>query len=70
MQTLDKTLVHIVDREADSAQLLRQLMGTQWLIRGKKNSTVKYCKEFISLEKLANRIDSDVHGIVDFKGKE
>ncbi|RJY00834.1 hypothetical protein D5R81_20070 [Parashewanella spongiae] len=67
---LDKTLVHIVDREADSAQHLRQLMGTQWLTRGKKNSTVKYGEEFISLEKLANRIDSDVHGIVDFKGKD
>lgn len=66
----DKALVHIVDREADSAQHLRQLMGTRWLTRGKKNTTVKHGDGFISLENLARRIESTAKGIVDFKGKD
>jgi len=67
---LQKTLIHIIDREADSAAHLRQLTGVKWLTRGKKNTSVKYDNEFISLEKLAAKVKSEVKGVVDFKGKE
>ena len=67
---LEKPLVHIIDREADSAPHLRQLMGVNWLTRGKKNTSVKYNDEFISLSKLAYKTPNKIEGVVDYKGKE
>ncbi|RLV57675.1 hypothetical protein D5018_21315 [Parashewanella curva] len=67
---LNKHLVHVIDREADSAPHLRQLMGVKWLTRGKKNTSVMHDDEFVSLEKLALKLPSEIKGIVDYKGKE
>jgi hypothetical protein len=67
---LQKPLVHIIDREADSAPHLRQLMGVKWLTRGKKNTSVKYNDRFISLEKMTHKINSEVKSVINFKGKE
>ena len=67
---LDKPLIHIIDREADSAPHLRQLMAFNWLTRGKKTTTVKKGDEFIALGKLAHQVECDVKGVVDFKGKQ
>ena len=69
-QGLDKPLVHIIDREADSASHLRQLMQSRWLTRGKKGTTVRYNDEFVTLEKLSYRMNSEIKGIVNIRGKE
>ena len=45
-------------------------MGVNWLTRGKKNTSVKYGDEFISLTKLAYKTPNKIEGVVDYKGKE
>lgn len=65
---LGKPLVHIVDREADSASHLRQLMGVCWLTRGKKEAVVKYKGQFVTLEQISRDMDSEVKGVVNIQG--
>jgi hypothetical protein len=67
---LGKPLVHVIDREADSATHLRQLMGTRWLTRGKKDASVKHNGEFATLEQVSKHMDSELKGRVNIRGKE
>ena len=69
-QGLTKPLVHLVDREADSAPHLRRLMKVKWLTRAKKGTSVKFQGEFITLEKLSYRTESDLKKRVNFRGKD
>lgn len=69
---LSKPLVHIIDREADSAGHLRHVhqMGAYWLTRGKADSTVTYQGESVTLESLALRMGSKLDKVVDIHGKQ
>lgn len=57
-QGLTKRLVHIVDREADSADHLRQWsrQGRHWLVRARAGSTVRSGQADISLAALAQQM--------------
>lgn len=67
---LDKPLVHVVDREADSAKDLRLLGSVHWLTRTKKGSTFRHEGEFKTAEVISRTITQDLKGIVSLRGKE
>ena len=57
-QKFAKTLVHIIDREADSVDHLRQWsrQGSYWLVRAKAGSRVRYGDGEISLSAVAENL--------------
>ncbi len=55
-QTLNRQPVHIVDREGDAVEWLRACPNSQWLIRGRKNSTVLFENKPYQLAKLAEQL--------------
>lgn len=68
---LSKPLVHIVDREADSASHLRQLSkGSLWLTRSKKGSTLFHDGEFKTLDEIAKQLTPEPVDTVTIRGKE
>lgn len=58
-QGLDKRLVHMVDREADSVDHLRRWsrQGQYWLVRAKAGSMVRCAQTDMSLAALAQHLD-------------
>lgn len=66
----DKPLVHVVDREADSAKDLRRLGSVHWLTRTKKGSTFRHEGEFKTAEVISRTIPQNLKGIVSLRGKE
>ncbi|MFW3896184.1 transposase [Pseudomonas bharatica] len=70
-QGFTKPLVHIVDREADSAGHLRQLQAGNhlWLVRARMNSTAQYQNRSLSLKLIAEDLPFRAARGVVFKGK-
>jgi hypothetical protein len=70
-QKLGKPLVHIIDREADSVDHMRQwsAAGHHWLIRAKGGSRVRSGQESLKLEALAQRLTYQRVRGVEHKGK-
>ena len=66
---LDKPLVHIIDREADSLPHLRQLMNTRWLTRCKKDSTLLHDGKSKRVEQIASCVPSELIGRVSLRGR-
>ena len=66
---LGKKLVHIIDREADSAPHLRKMMKTKWLTRAKKDATVEYNGECVTLASLAYKIDNEIKEALNYQGQ-
>ncbi|CAG22062.1 IS4-like element ISPpr4 family transposase [Photobacterium profundum] len=67
---LDKPLVHVVDREADSAKDLRRLGSVHWLTRTKKGSTFRHEGQFKTAEIISRTISPDLKGVISLRGKE
>jgi hypothetical protein len=67
---LGKPLVHVVDREADSAKDLRRLGSVHWLTRTKKDSTFRHEGQFKTAEIISRTISPDLKGVVSLRGKE
>lgn len=70
-QNLGKPLVHIVDREADSVDHLRQwsAAGWHWLIRAKGGSRVQADGQDTSLEGVAQGLCYSLAREVEYQGK-
>ena len=67
---LDKLLVHVVDREADSAKDLRRLGSINWLTRTKKTSTFRHEGQFKTAEVIGRKLNPDIKGVVSIRGRE
>ena len=67
---LDKPLVHVVDREADSAKDLRRLGSINWLTRTKKTSTFRHEGQFKTAEVIGRKLNPDIKGVVSIRGRE
>lgn len=65
-----KPLVHIVDREGDSVQLMRTLIGTHWLVRCRSNSNISYQGISVRVDKLANQLTYTHARTIKYKGQE
>ena len=70
-QSFGKKLIHIVDREADSAKHLRQwsASGASWLVRIKEGSSVNYDGFDVRTSDVANDLTYREIGKVNCKGK-
>ena len=66
---LDKPLVHVIDREADSLSHLRQLTNTRWLTRCKKDSTLMHDGKSKRVEQIASSLSSQLIGSVSLRGR-
>ncbi len=64
-----KRLVHIIDREGDSVQLMRALPGILWLIRCRSNSHVTYQGASIRVDKLASQLSYTHSRSIVYKGQ-
>ena len=67
---LGKPLVHIIDREADSASHLRQMCHTKWLTRVKSTNTLQHEGSYINAKNLASKLEGRFAGKVSYKGQE
>jgi len=67
---IKRPLVHIIDREGDGVEFLRQQENTLWVIRAKKNSCVTYDGVNKRIDKVAREIDLLTSREIDFKGKK
>lgn len=65
-----KPLVHIIDREADSATHLREMMQCSWLTRSKGCNTVEHNGESKTLTKIAQSLTTECIDSFSFQGKE
>lgn len=65
-----KPLVHIIDREGDSVQLMRALEGNQWLIRCRSNSHVEYQGTSLRVDKLAKQLLFTHSRTIRYKSQE
>jgi hypothetical protein len=63
-------LVHIIDREGDSVQLMRALAGRKWLVRCRRNSTVTYQDASVRVDKLASQLPYTHPRTIKYKGME
>jgi hypothetical protein len=70
-QKLPKTLVHIIDREADSVGHMRQWSagGSQWLVRGRNKLKVRFGQLDMPIAKVAEQLDFKAVRPVKHKGK-
>jgi hypothetical protein len=70
-QQFGKRLVHIIDREADSAAHMRQWSrhGQQWLVRVKGGSSVRLGKRSMSVKEVAKHLTFHEARQVQCKGK-
>jgi len=70
-QQLGKPLVHIIDREADSAAHMRQWSGRgqHWLVRVKGGSSVQFGKRSMSIQQVAQQLTYEQVRQVQCKGK-
>jgi hypothetical protein len=65
-----KPLIHIVDREGDSAQLMRALKNCKWILRSKSNSCVEYNKSSTRVDKLAEQLVFTESREVNYRGRK
>jgi len=65
-----KPLVHIIDREGDSVQLMRTLADKSWLVRCRSNSNVVHENASIRVDKLAQQMEYTHARIIDYKGRK
>jgi len=65
-----KPLVHIIDREGDSVQLMRALEGRNWLIRCRSNSTVSYQDALVRVDKLSSQLPFTHARTIKYKGQK
>jgi hypothetical protein len=71
-QNWQKKPVHIIDREGDSAHLLRCMnkTGSKWLIRGKSNHKLLYNNKELSAAEIAKQLSFSDAGTVKYKGQK
>ena len=67
---LDKSLVHVVDREGDSINHLRGLVNYRWLTRCKRDSTLLHDGKHQRVEQIARSVTTTLIGPVSIRGKE
>lgn len=66
----EKPLVHIVDREADSIQLMRKLCDQKWVFRSRSNSRVAHEGLTVRVDELAKRLTYLVSREINYKGQK
>lgn len=66
----NKPLVHIIDREGDSVQLMRALENRNWLVRCRSNSNVSYQSASVRVDKLANQLSFTHARTIKYKGQK
>lgn len=64
----EKPLLHIVDREGDSAQLMRVLKNHKWLVRSRSNSRVDYHNTSLRVDKLAEQLTFTESRAIHYQG--
>ena len=67
---ITKPLVHIVDREADSIQLIRSMGNQNWLFRSRSNSRLSHEGVSFRAEELAKRLSYNLCREINFKGQK
>ncbi len=69
---LEKTCVHIIDREGDSIAHLRELSshGFQWLIRAKEGNRIEHQGEICKVGEVAERIEIQQVKPISYKGNQ
>ena len=65
-----RPLVHIIDREGDSVQLMRALKGKQWLVRCRSNSHVEYDGASLRVDNLAKQLLFTHARTIQYKGQK
>lgn len=65
-----KRLIHIVDREGDSAQLMRALPNISWLVRCRSNSHVTYQDTSLRVDELAAQLPYVYSRTIVYKGQK
>lgn len=66
----NKPLVHIIDREGDSVQLMRALQDRRWLVRSRSNSRVDYQGASTRVDELAKRLEYTHTRTIEYKGRK
>jgi hypothetical protein len=69
---IEKTCVHIIDREGDSIAHLRELSSHdfQWLIRAKESNRIEYRGEISKVGEVAEQVETQQVKPVSYKGKQ
>lgn len=69
---VQKTLVHIIDREGDSIAHLRQMnhQGFKWLIRAKEGHRVEYQGQTYKVGEIAEKIETHSIKHISYKGNQ
>ena len=69
---IDKTCVHIIDREGDSIAHLRELSSHdfQWLIRAKEGNRIEYQGEILKVGEVAEQVETQRVKPIAYKGKQ
>lgn len=67
---LKKPMIHIVDREGDSAQLMRVLGDRKWLVRCRSNSRVEHQGVSIRVDHLAKELTYTLSREINYKGRK
>ena len=62
-------VVHILDREGDSVELMRVLKAKKWLLRCRSNSCVTYEGSSIRIDKLSHQLSFTQIRSIDYKGQ-
>ena len=65
---LGKKLIHIIDREADSAPHLREMMKIMSMTRTKKDVTIEYNVDCLTLASLAYKTDNEIKEAINYQG--
>ena len=65
-----KPLVHIIDREGDSVQLMRALGGIRWLIRCRSNSRIEFQGISLRVDALAKKLVFSHEKTIQYKGQK
>lgn len=66
----EKPIVHIVDREADSVQLMRAMGEQRWLFRSRSNSRVLCKGVSLRVDQLAQQLTYTVSREINVKGQK
>ncbi len=65
----NKPLIHIVDRESDSAQLMRAMGNYKWLFRSRSNSRVEYKGLSLRVDQLAHQLTYTMSREINYKSR-
>ena len=63
-----KKLVHIIDREVYSAPHLREMMRIMSMTRTKKDVTIEYNVDCVTLASLAYKTDNEIKEAINYQG--